>query len=316
MATSIAEAPDEPYQCTLTAALLKKAEDELKEKDTWRDRDIQALRDMVLAHKGLKSRIDSGFLLRFLRARKFDYDRAYALLINYFTVRAVNAEVLRELTPHAVSHVYDACIVSLLPHRDEEGRNILYFRPGKWNPNDMPMMDILRTNILNLELAVMSEETQVNGVVLIGNMIGLGLIHTKNIDRNTVRIMTRLIQESFPLRFKRIHIVNEPTIFGAVFAVVKPFLKEKTVSRLTFHGSSIESLKKHFDSSILPEELGGLLPSGDQLAAIWKVKAFEHQPMFEEMLKYKIEIVTEITTSRNEEAIECLVGTYKKLNVD
>ena len=43
---------DVPYVCTLSPALLKQAEDELKEKENWRDRDIQALRDMVLAHKG------------------------------------------------------------------------------------------------------------------------------------------------------------------------------------------------------------------------------------------------------------------------
>jgi len=40
------------YQCTLTAKLLEKAEKELNEKKKWRDRDIQALRDMVLLHKG------------------------------------------------------------------------------------------------------------------------------------------------------------------------------------------------------------------------------------------------------------------------
>ena len=36
-----------------------------------------------------------------------------------------------------------------------------------------------------------------------------------------------------------------------------------------FHGSSRESLHKHFDVDILPEELGGTLPSGDQLAKVW-----------------------------------------------
>ena len=40
------------YSCTLTPELLKQAEEELNEKEKWRDRDIQALRDMVLVHKG------------------------------------------------------------------------------------------------------------------------------------------------------------------------------------------------------------------------------------------------------------------------
>lgn len=41
------------YQCSLSAELLEKAEKELNEKDALRDRDIRALRDMVLAHKGI-----------------------------------------------------------------------------------------------------------------------------------------------------------------------------------------------------------------------------------------------------------------------
>jgi len=41
------------YQCSLSAELLEKAEKELNEKDTLRDRDIQALRDMVLLHTGI-----------------------------------------------------------------------------------------------------------------------------------------------------------------------------------------------------------------------------------------------------------------------
>jgi len=46
-------AVSEKYQCTLTAELLKKAEKELNEKEKWRERDIQALRDMVLLRRGI-----------------------------------------------------------------------------------------------------------------------------------------------------------------------------------------------------------------------------------------------------------------------
>jgi len=34
------------------------------------------------------------------------------------------------------------------------------------------------------------------------------------------------------MRFKGLHVVNEPAIFGTLFAIVKPFLKEKTVKRV------------------------------------------------------------------------------------
>lgn len=41
------------YVCGLKPELVEKAQKELSEKPAWRDRDIQALRDLVLQHKGL-----------------------------------------------------------------------------------------------------------------------------------------------------------------------------------------------------------------------------------------------------------------------
>lgn len=52
--SSTAEGLDETvFRTTLSPELLQKAEAELNEKDKWRDRDIQALRDMVFSHKGI-----------------------------------------------------------------------------------------------------------------------------------------------------------------------------------------------------------------------------------------------------------------------
>ena len=40
------------YKFTLGDVLLKKAQDELSEKDKWRARDIEAVREKIKAHKG------------------------------------------------------------------------------------------------------------------------------------------------------------------------------------------------------------------------------------------------------------------------
>jgi len=79
---------------------------------------------------GLKSRTDDAFLLRFLRARKFDHDRAYNMLVNYYTIRANNADIFGHITPSTVEHVYDYGVAAVLPHKDQQGRRIVYLRPG------------------------------------------------------------------------------------------------------------------------------------------------------------------------------------------
>lgn len=68
-----------------------------------------------------------------------------------------------------------------------------------------------------------------------------------------------IFQDSVPLRIKNIHIVNQPYIFKIVFALFKPFLKEKLRNRIIFHGSDRKSLHQYINPKCLPECYGGTL---------------------------------------------------------
>ncbi|ESN92479.1 hypothetical protein HELRODRAFT_115835 [Helobdella robusta] len=269
MSSASSRTPEiQQYNCTLSPTLIEKAEKELNEKAQWRDRDIQALRDMVVANKALKCPLDGGHLIKFLRARKFDYERAYNLLISYYTARANSSQYLKDLVPSMCKELLDCGITCMFPNKDSQGRRIMYIRPGKWNPASMPMMEILKVNMLSLEMVIKEEDTQVNGVICIANMSDMTMDHVKNFDRNYIKIMSSIIQDAFPMRFKGFHFINEPTVFGYLFSLVKPFLKEKIVQRLNFHGSSLDSLHKVFDKRYLPKELDGDLPPGDEIAQV------------------------------------------------
>lgn len=72
----------------------------------------------VSANIGLNACLDDGFLLRFLRARKFDYDKAFMLLVQYYSVRALNIELFTNFVPSAVQHVFENNFqVALRTHR-------------------------------------------------------------------------------------------------------------------------------------------------------------------------------------------------------
>lgn len=125
--------PPEPpgYVCSLTEELVTKAREELQEKPEWRLRDVQALRDMVRKEcPTLSTSLDDAFLLRFLRARKFDYDRALQLLVNYHSCRRSWPEVFNNLKPSALKDVLASGFLTVLPHTDPRGCHILCIRPG------------------------------------------------------------------------------------------------------------------------------------------------------------------------------------------
>uniref|UniRef100_A0A8C7BEI3 CRAL/TRIO N-terminal domain-containing protein n=1 Tax=Neovison vison TaxID=452646 RepID=A0A8C7BEI3_NEOVI len=118
--------PAEPpgYVCSLTEDLVTKAREELQEKPEWRLRDVQALRDMVQKEcPNLSTSLDDAFLLRFLRARKFDYDRALQLLVSYQSCRRSWPEVFNNLKPSALKDVLASGFLTVLPHTDPRGEN-------------------------------------------------------------------------------------------------------------------------------------------------------------------------------------------------
>ncbi|XP_035659469.1 alpha-tocopherol transfer protein-like isoform X1 [Branchiostoma floridae] len=288
----------EKYVCTLSPALQKKAETELNEKSAWRDRDVQALRDMINARPDLNARTDDGFLLRFLRARKFDYDRAFKLLENYYQVRANTPEIFEKFLPSAITHVLDKSIVTVLPGRDKEGRKLIVFRPGKWDPAAWPIYDNARALILSMEKVIEDEETQVNGLMVIMEVSGITANHAYHIGPRYASTMTNIIQEAFPARIKGMHFVNESAFLDTVFAVIRPFMKEKLKQRIKMHGNVYESLHELTGTEVLPTELGGEGGPLEEMGKEWKEKLHSFEDAMVESNKFGMLKLGELDVGR------------------
>ncbi|XP_021776719.2 alpha-tocopherol transfer protein-like isoform X2 [Papio anubis] len=225
--------PPEPpaYVCSLTEELVTKAREELQEKPEWRLRDVQALRDMVRKeYPNLSTSLDDAFLLRFLRARKFDYDRALQLLINYHSCRRSWPEVFNNLKPSALKDVLASGFLTVLPHTDPRGCHVVCIRPDRWIPSNYPITENIRAIYLTLEKLIQSEETQVNGIVILADYKGVSL--------------------------------SKASHFG-------PFIAKKVIGILQFflHGSDLNSLHANLPRSILPKEYGGT--AGELDTATW-----------------------------------------------
>ena len=122
------------------------------------------------------------FLLKFLRSRKFDVEAAYALLEKYYNVRENKPEVFRNLTRKNVKRTMEQGILGVLPQRDKKGRVILTFNFSKWNMSlPFHFEKLLRVFVYTLEKLFESEETQINGVVVVCNLSQLSVLQTKSL---------------------------------------------------------------------------------------------------------------------------------------
>ena len=77
------------------------------------------------------SRKDNSFLLRFLRARKFQVDRALQLYLNYYKYRHKHSHLLGELSPQSVEHVLHRGFFALLDSPSRCGSRTLVVFPAR-----------------------------------------------------------------------------------------------------------------------------------------------------------------------------------------
>lgn len=85
------------------------------------------LNDCDLSRKG---REDEAFLLRFLRAKKFDVDKAFKMMQKYYWMKAHSPELFHVSPPSDLKAMLEMQIQCMLPQKDNHGRQVYVFRVG------------------------------------------------------------------------------------------------------------------------------------------------------------------------------------------
>ncbi|XP_048214630.1 alpha-tocopherol transfer protein [Perognathus longimembris pacificus] len=209
------------------------------------------------------------FLLRFLRARDFDLELAWRLLKNYFKWRAECPEISADLRPRSILGLLKAGYHGVLRSRDLSGSRVLIYRIAYWDPKVFTAYDVFRVSLITSELIVQEVDTQRNGVKVIFDLEGWQISHALQIAPSVAKKIAAVLTDSFPLKVRGIHLINEPVIFHAVFSMIKPFLTEKIKERIHMHGNNYkQSLLQHFPK-ILPLEYGGEEFSMEDICQEW-----------------------------------------------
>lgn len=265
--------------------ILKKAEMELNETPERRKEAIKELRRLIHAEGDFRPIMEDKFLLRFLRAKKFNSQRAFNMLKNFYTFKVRYSKVLTDFKPSEVKHVYDQNVLGILPYRDNEGCAIGIGRIGIFDFNKASINELFAAALVVGETCIDLEATQICGVVIVLDCKGISLKTIRQLASPTLLFrIVKVIQDCFPTRFKALHIVNEPFYTSLVFNIIKPFLSEKIKKRLRFHGSSLRNLHQFVPRSLLPEELGGDLGPFDCSECIESV--LSNEDIYERNSKY------------------------------
>ena len=217
-------------------------------------------------------REDDSFILRFLRAKKFNQTKALVTLKNYHVQRQDWPEVFEKVkNPILVKSVFESGVVCPLEGKAKDGSTVIVLRPGLGNCTILT--DIFASLYLTVDQLLEDDETQIYGVTAINDLAYFSTEIVAQFSPSIAMKFTKTMQECLPLRIKSLNITNEPKIFDAVFALLQPFMKEKLKKRFNVHGKDFQKLYDVIDKSVLPLMFAGSGP--EQNIELWKERIIQ-----------------------------------------
>lgn len=209
-----------------------------------------------IGEPSLRCRLDDAFLLRFLRARRFDYDGAFRLICDYLTLNCRHRELFIPI--EQLKCVFDANTIVVLDDKSNQDETIFLLRLGQWLPRRFSFDQVIAAAIMSMEYVIRDEVTQINGIICVIDMAGFGWSQLRKFGPSQAKKVIHIMDKCLPIRIKTIYVINESTLADIGFAIMRPFTSEELHDKIIFLGSNYGPiLHQNISEQILPDQFGG-----------------------------------------------------------
>lgn len=224
-----------------------------------------------------EKRLDDASLLRFLRARKFDLDKATEMFVNCekwreeFGVNTIFQDFHYDEKP-LVARLYP----QYYHKTDKDGRPVYFEELGKVNLTEMLKITTQERMLKNLAWEYESftqfrlpacsraKGSLVETSCTVMDLKGISISTVSQVIAY-VREASKIGQDYYPERMGKFYCINAPFGFATAFRLFKPFLDPVTVSKIHILSSSYKKeLLKQIPAENLPVKFGGSSECTDQ----------------------------------------------------
>jgi hypothetical protein len=210
------------------------------------------------------------YLLRFLRARKFEMDKSFLMISDFFKWRQ------KENVEEAVNFDYPELleVKKLYPHTyhrtDKMGRPIYIELLGNTKFKEVFQITtrerMIRYYVREYERLLKyrfnacskSSGRLIEQGFSILDLTGVSMSVLSGDVKDFIKMATGIGQNYYPEMLGKLFMINTSTMFKLIWSIVKGFVDKKTRNKMTvLKGDYLEELLKYVDKDNLPSFLGG-----------------------------------------------------------
>ncbi|PCH41679.1 hypothetical protein WOLCODRAFT_137541 [Wolfiporia cocos MD-104 SS10] len=215
-------------------------------------------------------RMDDATLLRFLRARKFDVEKAKAMIVACEQWRKdFKVEELVESFDFKEKAAVDKYYPQYYHKMDKDGRPVYIEVLGKLNIQELYKLTTQERQLQRLVVeyekfitdrlpacaAAVGHPVETSCTIL--DLSGVSLSQFYRV-KDYVSAAASIGQDRYPECMGKFYIINAPWAFSAVWTVIKPWLDEVTVSKIDILGGGYkDKLLAQIPAENLPKQFGG-----------------------------------------------------------
>eukprot|EP00096_Caligus_rogercresseyi_P000887 TRINITY_DN11451_c0_g1_i1.p1 TRINITY_DN11451_c0_g1~~TRINITY_DN11451_c0_g1_i1.p1 ORF type:complete len:299 (+),score=82.52 TRINITY_DN11451_c0_g1_i1:34-930(+) len=255
------EAEDERIE--LSPWLARAAQEELGETPALRRKCLKEFRDWIRSKEEYAKgsiRLDSNFLLRFLRFAKFNIHDTQIIFEKYISARVNHPEWFTKLDPQdeKIHSLISRGYLFVLPEKDEVGRTVIYSKASAMDASRFTSSDVIRVHILFYESLLEEPENQILGLSYVMDERDTNWSHISVWTPSEISKAFSCTEGALPIRHRSVHLVYLPWTLMLVYHFAKNLLSTKLRKRLHLHSSFEELVKNEqfVKRSILPSECG------------------------------------------------------------